>query len=389
MRQCFRGSGSRLVSSGRQYRRGLKGVLLVVVVGCSGLLGGCFASPSKEGKVALSSEVERKNRGLVGAAVLSSSVVAIRANGVLESGSLGKQESVRMSAVCSLDGGDFPLFAGTVSGDGRLAAVSMRGVVRIVSLDTCRKVAETRLIDSRIGSLAFSPDARSLVLGAFDGKIYRWRFSEAVSFHRSSALLFERYVGHGGVVSSVAFHPAGRVFFSADWTGALRGWLRYDEDDYRGRWDVATGSDRFYTDVSVSASAARLSEAIESMVVSGDGEFLLTATRDGTVQLWSVRGFRLRGQTAAHQGQVRSIALDRAGRVAVTCGRDGFVRLWRITANAEDEKKREFVKEGEWYQPEARNVSFVPDGGVLVFSDNRVARLAAPTPSLEATLPPQ
>lgn len=364
--------------------------LLVALVACSSILGGCFGQRPDLGQEVVSSEVARKNRALVGAAALPGSLVTIRANGVLEVGSSGKKgEPIRLSQACALDGGALPLFAGAVSDDGRLVAVSMRGVVRVMALDTCRTVAETRLIDSRVGSLVYSPDSRSLVLGAFDGKIYRWRFSEELSFHRSTALLFERYVGHGGVVSSVAFHPAGRVFFSADWTGSLRAWLRYDEDDYRGRWDVATGSDRFYTDVSVSASAARLSEAIESMVVSDDGEFLLTATRDGTVQLWSVRGFRLRGQIAAHQGQIRSIALDPRGRVAVTCGRDGFVRSWRITADAEDQKSLEFVKEGEWYQPEARIVVFAPDGGVMVLSEGGVARLMEKGPSLAAALPPQ
>lgn len=339
--------------------------------------------------VSPSPEAERKNRGLVGAAIMPKSVAIIRANGLIESGALGKEEEVRLSRVCALNGGNLPLFAGAVSSDGRLAAVSARGMVRIVSLDDCSTVADTHLIDSRVGSITFSPDSRSLLLGAFDGKVYRWRFSELVGFHSGASLLFERYVGHGGVVSSVAFHPAGRVFFSTDWAGSLRAWLRYDEDDYRGRWDVATASDRFYTEVSVSASAARLSEAIESMVVSGDGEFLLTATREGTAQLWSVRGFRMIGQTAAHQGQIRSIVLDQSGRTAVTCGRDGFVRRWRIAPASWDEKKREFVEEGEWYQPEARLVRFAPDGAVMVLSDERVSRIVAKIEPPSATRRPQ
>lgn len=380
VRRCFRSGGAPSVGAGQHAFQKLKrGLLVMVLAGCAVILAGCFGRQLDQGKIGQSSEVELKNRGLVGAAIMSSSVVMVRANGMFEEGVLRKEGPLRMSRLCALDGGNLPLFAGAISGDGRRAAVSMRGLVRVISLDNCRTLAETRLIDSRVGSLAFSPDARSLVLGAFDGKIYRWRFSEALSFHRSPALLFERYVGHGGVVSSVAFHPAGRVFFSADWTGALRAWLRYDEDDYRGRWDVATGSDRFYTEVSVSASAARLSEAIEGMVVSDDGESLLTATRDGTIQVWSVRGFRLRGQIAAHQGQIRSLALDQSGRAAVTCGRDGFVRRWRIVAGVEDEKKRDFVKEGEWYQPEARIVMFARDGAAIVLSDEGAERLVGVT----------
>lgn len=315
---------------------------------------------------------------IIGWAQLPQSLITINAEGVVSAASLPLSGSSQPSLTCRIAADSLPLFSSAVSADGQLAAVAMRGLLRIVSLPDCRPVAETRLIDSRVGSITFSPDARSVVLGAFDGKVYRWRFTEGGGFSEGQHRLFERYVGHGGVVSGVAFHPAGRVFFSADWTGLIRAWLCYDQDVYKGRWDIVTGPGRFYTEVAVSVSAARLSEPVDALAVTEGGDALLSATRDGSIQLWSIRGFLLRGQTLAHDGQLRSIALGRDGRLAATSGRDGFIRQWRISVREDDDKVVKFEKIGEWYQPNNRFVTLNERGLIVAISDSEIQLLEAP-----------
>ena len=338
-------------------------LLLIFFVGC--------ASPPRRPLAARGGGAVSRPQ-IVGWELLPKSVITITSEGAINSASIPHPDSERLSPICRISADNSPIFSAATSSNGQLVVVSMRGVVRILSLPDCRLIAETRLIDSRISSLAFSPDSCSIIMGAFDGKVYRWRFLESGGFSENQHLLFERYVGHGGVVSSVAFHPAGRVFFSADWTGSLRAWLRYDQDDYKGRWDVVTGPGRFYTDVAVAVSAARFSEPIDSLVVSSQGGYLLTSTRDGSVQLWSIRGFLLRGQTSAHDGQVRSIALSGSGELAATSGRDGFIRLWRISSKRNESKQVEFSKIGEWYQPANRHVAIDSQGQVIAISDEQV-----------------
>jgi WD40 repeat protein len=106
--------------------------------------------------------------------------------------------------------------------------------------------------------------------------------------------------------------------------------------------------------------------------VSSQGDYLLTSTRDGSVQLWSIRGFLLRGQIPAHDGQVRSIALSASGELAATSGRDGFIRLWRISSGGNESKQVEFSKIGEWYQPANRHVALDSQGQVIAISDEQV-----------------
>ncbi len=353
---------------------------------CSVLLGGCVVFGGANPNVVGASEDRISQKGpsnlVIGARVDNGRVTVVRADGRVYSAVPSSDGNYSVTPRCAHRGVGGPFFASALSEDGRTVALSGRGVVRVTSLFDCRVIAETRSVLSRVGSLSFSPDGQSLLLGAFDGKVYRWRFSEQVQFHRNPVLLFERYVGHGGVVSSVVFHPAGRVFFSGDWTGSLRAWLRYDEDDYRGRWDVVSVPGRFYTEIAVSASAARLPEAIEAVAVSKDAESLLSATRDGNLQLWSIRGFANRGEVKAHEGEVRSIALDRSGTLAASGGRDGFIRLWRISSPNEGEEKREvtFLKVGEWYLPNTRAVSLAQDGSVIAVSDDSIRRFGEEGP---------
>ena len=331
---------------------------------------GCSSAPRRPLAARIGGAIQKPQ--IVGWELLPKSVIVVTSDGAINSASIPKADAEKLSTICRISADSLPIFSAATSSDGQLVAVSMRGVVRIVALPDCRLVAETRLIDSRIGSLAFSPDSRSIIMGAFDGKVYRWRFLESGGFSENQHLLFERYVGHGGVISSVAFHPAGRVFFSSDWTGSLRAWLRYDQDDYKGRWDVVTGPGRFYTEVAVAVSAARFSEPIDSLVVSSQGDYLLTSTRDGSVQLWSIRGFLLRGQTSAHDGQARSIALSGSGEFAATSGRDGFIRLWRISSGDNDGKQAKFSKIGEWYQPDNRYIAIDGQGRIITIGDEKV-----------------
>jgi WD40 repeat protein len=348
--------------SQKRLSAALIALLLFFFVGC--------ASPPRRPLAARTGGAVQKPQ-IVGWKLLPKSVIAVTSEGAINSASIPNANPERLSTICRISADTLPIFSAATSSDGQLVAVSMRGVVRVVALSDCHLVAETRLIDSRIGSLAFSPDSRSIIMGAFDGKVYRWRFLESGGFSENQHLLFERYVGHGGVVSSVAFHPAGRVFFSSDWTGSLRAWLRYDQDDYKGRWDVVTGPGRFYTEVAVAVSAARFSEPIDSLVVSSQGDYLLTSTRDGSVQLWSIRGFLLRGQISAHDGQIRSIALSGSGELAATSGRDGFIRLWRISSGENDGKQAEFSKISEWYQPDNRYLAIDDQGRIITIGDEQ------------------
>src|SRR5690606_29308945 len=110
---------------------------------------------------------------------------------------------------------------------------------------------------------------------------------------RKDSLYLERYLGHATVVSSIAYHPFGRVFFSGDWRGRLNAWLTYDSDPHEGRYDENIFGGLLFSEQARRAKAKRSGDkSIERLLVSSDGEFLFVATETGSLELWRVRGFR-------------------------------------------------------------------------------------------------
>jgi WD40 repeat protein len=132
------------------------------------------------------------------------------------------------------------------------------------------------------------------------------------------------------MVSTVAALPVGRAFLSADWDGALLGWLPYTADDFGGKFDKNLSSGGLFGDVaSVMRAARKLDRGISSLTVSEDGTRIVVGSEDGAVELWNVKGFNLVGRLEAHRGRVVSVSTNRDGSVIVSVGRDSNVTVLR------------------------------------------------------------
>ena len=223
-----------------------------------------------------------------------------------------------------------PVQAAALNADTRQLAVAGASSVDILSAVTGDVRYQLSSLRTRAASLRFQPKRPALLIGGVDGEVYRWKFSQPPSDKS-----LERYFGHSNVVSSAEFHPLGRVFFTGDWSGALNAWLPYDEDDrYAGEYDRKLFGVRAFSDQETRMRAPRTSTAsIEHLSISPDGETLLVAGQDGTLEWWSVRGFTLRNSVQAHKGLIYSLALSPSGKVVATSGRDGKVRTWRLTSH--------------------------------------------------------
>lgn len=269
---------------------------------------------------------------------------------------------------------DVPVDATAVSVSKNLLAAAHENELKIFSLIDGSEIARLNKLKSRVSSLAFQPSGQSLVIGSADGEVYRWRFEEerTVKTAREAEKLFERYFGHSSVISAVAYHPIGRIFFSGDWSGALNAWLPYDADAFGGQYlENAFGSNMF-SDRATRARASRSANAsIERMVVSPDGEALIVAGQDGSLEWWQVRGFTLAAKIDAHKGLIYDIAFAPSGRTAATLGRDGKVRIWTLTTTvSKEEAKTTFTldKTKELEAPGNRKLIFL-DESALVLGD--------------------
>lgn len=215
----------------------------------------------------------------------------------------------------------------------RLLAAAHLGNVRIVDLDNGKVLWSLTRLKARITTLAFQSDARALIVGGADGRIYRWKFLQEVEAttvdEREKSL--ERYVAHSSVVSAIAPHPFGRAFFSGDWKGILFAWLPLDADGFSAEYAENLFGGRFFSaETTVVRGDRPLDAGIALIRMSGDGNRFVVGTQDGWIEVWRVKGFKKIARFQAHRGLVYALAVDTDGTRIVSVGRDGTMRWNQI-----------------------------------------------------------
>ena len=264
-----------------------------------------------------------------------------------------------------------------------------RGIT-VSCLTGCSQRKTFSRLKVRPTSLAFHDLDTSLLIAGTDGRIYRWRFmaeQEAPSTEDLEKMV-ERYVGHQTVVSGVVGHSVGRAFFSADWDGALIGWLSYSADDHGGAYDKNPFKGRFYTDIPAAQVAARPHDrGISALTISEDGEYLGVGTEDGHIEVWRVKGFMLAARKQVHQGRVTGIALSKEGDRIASVGKDSKVHVHTLEADptftiVPTALPNLFQELSDHHIPLARNATFVTSSRLAVSTqDGTLAEVKLETPA--------
>ena len=226
------------------------------------------------------------------------------------------------------------------SPDGRLLAfASESGWVRVRDLASGKDVFSRRV--GKAGGVSFSEDGSSLLL------------------HGSASPPVEVDAGSGKVtcVLEEGGRPAGDAAIVGTYAVVVRNARGYLWDRARCRLlqtvdevgktavRVVPSADGFRV-AFVSGSMARVVEvpsgrqllelphpsAITSLAFDGDGETIVTGSRDGIGRVWSGNTGRLRRLLRGHRGRVLDVAIDSEGVVAATVSTDGTGRTWDVPA---------------------------------------------------------
>jgi len=279
-----------------------------------------------------------------------------------------------------------------------LVAFSSGLTITVACVSGCSQQWTLRRLKSRSTSLTFHENDTALLIGGADGRVYRWQFlkeSDSLSIKEREKIL-ERYIAHQTMVSSVLSLHTGRAFFSADWDGALYGWLAYSADDQQGDFDKNLFGGRFFGHLGNYLRAPRPTDrGITSLALSADGSALSVGTDDGFVEVWKVRGFEMTARSALHAGQVTGVSLNTDGSRVLSAGRDGKVVAtalrqdpqYRIQVGALPSKLEPFLTE---QMPNAKGIAFLSSGnGIVTTSDGHLGelRLPADTPITNESTP--
>jgi WD40 repeat protein/serine/threonine protein kinase len=287
-----------------------------------------------------------------------------------------------------------------------LAAGGMDKIVVIWDVATGKQLRTLKGHDGWILSVAYSPDGKHLATASEDGTARVWNTATGAEVLR--------FPGHAAMVASVAYSPDGR-------------WLASWGTDFVLRvWDVATGEERwrltghngrvfslhFHKNgrylVSAGADGMRLwdlqtgeMKAIKGInsaclraVFSPDGERLVSAVWDNTVQAWDWRDEQEILSLRGHTDVVMALAFSADGRRLFSAGFDGTVRLWNATPLSEDPLGRGRRLQGHHeaqlsvgFSPDQRYLATVSMDGTAKLWDVASGKLLHTLRGLDTTYP--
>jgi cytochrome c len=218
-----------------------------------------------------------------------------------------------------------------------------------------------------VRSLAISPDGTRVLSGGFDYTARLWDFGSQQELRDLEAR---------GPVNAVAFLPDGDKVLTAGDDGVVT------------LWDVNTGNVvRRYgghglkvVDIAVSADGRLIASAgwdhtilvwetatghelrrilhpsdANAIAFDANADMLYSGHKDGALRLWRVSDGRLMDELPGHVMAITSIALSPAGDRLLTAGIDGSIRLWDVA-------DREELRHIDAHDGPVFDVSFSPDG---------------------------
>lgn len=226
-----------------------------------------------------------------------------------------------------------------------------------------------------VRSVSFAPDGTTLVTGSDDDTVRLWNLQ---------GILLKTFSGHDASVRTVRFSPDGNTIASGsdDATVRLRSIEGAVVEILQGHRAGVKGV-RFSPNNLIASVAdttlniwqedgAQLLQSVEyssgmrSSHFTTDGRFIITASYDGTLQLWDLPAL-LKGEGReplrlfeGHEATVKSFAVSKNGELMASAGAERRLILWRLS---DGEIRQQF---DEVHESEATDVGFLPDNQGLV-----------------------
>ncbi len=144
--------------------------------------------------------------------------------------------------------------------------------------------------------------------------------------------------GHTGPVFSIVFSPDGQFLASASGDGTVR------------LWDVATGNE-------IRRFRGHQGEAL-SVSFAPDGKTLASAGNDQTIRLWAVGSGQELRRFQGHSDGIEAVAFSPDGKTLASGSRDHTVRLWEVATGRA-------LRQLKGHQNKVTSVAFSRDGKTL------------------------
>lgn len=196
-------------------------------------------------------------------------------------------------------------------------------------------------------TVAFSPDGKHLVSGAFDKELKLWDIAtgKAVKTYAGTS-------GHTDLVLTTAISPDGRIIASGSKDNSIKLWDMPVSGEFRNYagataanmsqaitpdgGKLATGQVdgmiRIWN-TSDGKQIGQLDDAkapVMSLAISADAKWLAAGTEQGKVFLYDLATLKLASQWQGNSKEIRSLAFHPNNQLLFTTGHDGLLKNWTI-----------------------------------------------------------
>lgn len=231
----------------------------------------------------------------------------------------------------TLAGHDSRVMTVAASPDGKIiASGSSDRTVRLWNTDTFEHLATLPGHESVVYAVAFSPDGKVIASGSSDKTIKLWDVE--------TKEIIATLEGHKGDVLAVAFSPDGNTLASAS------------KDDTIALWDLETNE-------AITTLKGHKRDVL-TVAFSPDGKTLASGAQDNTVKLWDLERLEAVSTLLSHDKTVTAIAFSRDGKTLATASDDRTVKLW-------DVKTKEAIATLRGHSEAVKALAVSPDGKTL------------------------
>lgn len=205
-----------------------------------------------------------------------------------------------------------------LSPDGRAVASSQDGNTPVLLDATTGNLRHFAGNATGLTSLAFSPDGRTVFSGDWSGVIHLWDVGQGT--------LDKNYRLHPNGINSIALSADGRYGLSGSY--GPPGWPGGEAlDSLLLLWNVETGQveQRFVGHTGV----------VRSVAISADGRLALSGGDDTTVRLWDTQTGELLQNFTGHTAKVYSVIFGPGDKTVLSAGDDQTIRQWDLATGRE------------------------------------------------------
>ncbi|WBW71218.1 transcriptional corepressor Tup12 [Schizosaccharomyces osmophilus] len=179
------------------------------------------------------------------------------------------------------------------------------------------EAGEQKLIlhtDDGVTTVAFSPDNQYIVAGSLDKVIRVWT---------ASGTLIEQLVGHQESVYSICFSPDGSHLVSGSLDNTIRLW------ELQATRRIPPSAIKEGGICKQVFSGHK--DFILSVAMSPDGKWIISGSKDRTIQFWSMDSPTSQLTLQGHNNSVISVAISPNGHTFATGSGDLRARIWSYT----------------------------------------------------------